>query len=279
MLKPFLFIGLFLHSTTLAAVIPAQEDAALLSIYDQIRPSEINNYLHPHAKYSKDSIDCADGQPIIHESGFTIGCFFLNSAEDLSRARKSIALSRNITAIEKQEIEEAPPSRRSTTVAPPMGPRDDSKYLQRRDPWAVSQTNCYRSGVYSLNSYITITSSNVCASMETLAGHYARSATWSIVYWSAAGTGPFPMYSVDKPIRQIKHDYLFESLYQDDDWIWSSFSGECFPFIDYIAARSCVGGSGTDTEGGFVQVYDTQWGTYRSYKLGVDPNTVNSDGN
>ncbi|KAK6533021.1 hypothetical protein TWF281_007184 [Arthrobotrys megalospora] len=262
MLKPRLLYYLLLGSSTLATVVPAQEEKAPLFSNPEIRASELNAYLHPNATYTEEYIDCADGEPILSQNGTTMGCFFQNSEEDFNRAVRAIAAEKNIPAFTGHQIAES-----SSTVP---------QKLQKREEWYFWRHYCYGSGVYGRitpdfdwNHYV------VCASMDEFAGRRMRYASWSLLKYGEFLRG-YNMYAVGSGV-QIKHDYAFECLHANDDWVYTDFRGRCLPTMREIIDKRCLGGSGYDSRGGTMDIYMGAY-TQRPYRLRVDPNPLSGNG-
>ncbi|KAK6516027.1 hypothetical protein TWF281_004617 [Arthrobotrys megalospora] len=275
-MKTFLLSCLLLGSGTLATTIP--ESASLIkdpegptdtpiprllrSINPEIRPSDLNKYLHPNAKYTSEGVDCADGEPILSE-GQTIGCFFINEEEAIDRAVKAVAAAKNLG---NPYVDETPSSS--------LGNR-----LNKRD-YQYSSHHCFGSGVYTLTPDIRETHRWVCLMMDQLAGKYVAGASWTITQMLYPGN-PSNIYAAGASNIQIRHDYFFQSMYTKDTWVHSSFNGQCKVYIERLFGFNgwnplCIGGSGGDSRGGWLERYDDFW-AYRRYRVGLDPNKINQD--
>ncbi|KAK6343607.1 hypothetical protein TWF730_011198 [Orbilia blumenaviensis] len=225
----------------------------------EIKPGDLNRYLHPDATYTDEHIDCADGQPIL--SGETvIGCFFINEEEDVDRAIEAITIAKNLT---NENPEALPPTPQL------YGPENHSQ-LQKRGPWALYPPYCFGAGVYSnLEPDFRETSDAVCASMHAFGGRNMASASWTIR--RRGGNLGLIMYATGTS-WPIQHDYFFRNIGKDN-WVYTNFRTDqaCFIFINHIVQGACRGGN-PDSQGGWADGYDYYYGASRTYRIGVDPN-------
>ncbi|KAK6498169.1 hypothetical protein TWF506_004408 [Arthrobotrys conoides] len=292
-MKLLLFYCLLLGSEALAATIPSaakkipaskaglqgrRHPASRKFNYNRkITPSEINKYLHPEITITENSIDCGDTEPIFKD-GVIQGCVFTNTDEELLDAIEALTIAKNLTDVpdvEDNVIEEpvaSPLSSRSFKSGEDLDTGFHS--LAKRNPWQFTLTFCHASGVYgSIDPPITATALSVCRSMDRLAGTHTRSVSWIIVSYGTGQDSTY-MFSWGANNIRIRHDYNFVTLKQGDDWVWSSFQGQCFPIVMAIAKQLCTVRGVDVTRGGYVDAYDPGWGAGRRYRIGIDPNPL-----
>ncbi|KAF3189096.1 hypothetical protein TWF788_011217 [Orbilia oligospora] len=246
----------------------------------KISPSEINKYLHPEIVIAENTIDCGNTQPIVVD-GVIQGCIFTNTDEEILDAIEALTIAKNLTDVPDFEnhIIEDPPSdlnSRSLPDSEDVGPSSHMS-LAKREPWQYTLTYCHTSGVAgSIDPPITATALSVCRSMDNLAGTHTRSVSWVIVSY---GTGQTSTYMFAWGTRnRIRHDYNFVSLKEGDDWVWSSFQGQCFGIIMAIAKQLCRIRAIEVSRGGYVDAYDPSRGAGRRYRIGLDPNPLSGPG-
>ncbi|KAK6513767.1 hypothetical protein TWF506_008203 [Arthrobotrys conoides] len=285
--KTLLLSCLLWGSGTLAATIPENVDLKegppgptdapgapkrLRRINPEIRPSELNKHLHPNAKYTAQGIDCADGEQIVVE-GQVIGCFFINEEEAIDQAVKAVAAAKNI----KEAYVDEPAVSEDVSPPTPLANR-----LTKRGDWATNGYHCFGSGVYSYIQALRSTAYTPCASIDSFGGHYVAGASWTITQLGSF-QNPVNIYAAGDSSIQLRHDFYFQPMYSKDTWVHSTITGQCTTYVDMLFGFSgwspyCIGGSGYDSRGGWMERHDVTW-PYRSYRIGVDPNRFSGGNN
>ncbi|KAF3278851.1 hypothetical protein TWF970_004395 [Orbilia oligospora] len=247
----------------------------------KISPSEINKYLHPEIIITENAIDCGGTEPIVVD-GVIQGCVFTNTDEEILDAIEALTITKNLTDVPDFEnnIIEDPPSDLSGRSLPDpedVGPGSHIS-LAKREPWQYTLTYCHTSGVSgSIDPPITATALSVCKSMDNLAGTHTRSVSWVIVSYGAGSTATY-MFAWGTRNR-IRHDYNFVSLKDGDDWVWSSFQGQCFGIVMAIAKQLCRIRAIEVTRGGYVDAYDPSRGAGRIRLIALEYYVVGSHWN
>ncbi|KAK6515950.1 hypothetical protein TWF281_004541 [Arthrobotrys megalospora] len=171
-MKILLLYWLLLGSSTLAATVPvARRPNRKLAFNPKIRPGEINEYLHPEIRITKDSIDCAGTEPILVD-GKVHGCFFTNTEEEILAAIEALTIAKNLTDVVEDPALENPLPLSGRSYDPDSAPVSP---LVKRATYQFERTYCHPSGVYGrVRPDIQETSRMVCPSMDNLAGRVYR---------------------------------------------------------------------------------------------------------
>ncbi|KAK6340042.1 hypothetical protein TWF730_001817 [Orbilia blumenaviensis] len=253
-----------------AATKPAPRPESTYIAYDaRIHPSDLNKHLHPKAKYTTKSINCADGQPI--KSGKKIiGCFFINSQENVNKAVEAIKTEQNLE--DKYTIQPVKEN--------PNGPKGP---MHQNSRWTVKDRHCFESGVSTYTSVFRKTTWEPCQMMKKFAGKFVRSASWTITEFSVGHGGFSKIRKPGNGNMQIRHDFFFQATSGKDNWVHSSFEAQCQWYMDMMLGTphrkvmgQCTGKSGAESRGGWLDAYDKTYPS-RSYRIGVSASFVDEE--
>ncbi|KAF3904999.1 hypothetical protein AA313_de0202430 [Arthrobotrys entomopaga] len=264
MLLPHLLsflLAIALNPIAIAALVsrPSNE---VLQFDPRIRPSEIHKHIHPHMGVdSSGNVNCAGTQEAFSSDGTgkVIGCLFTYSYDTYLQAVHAISMARNLSKLEPPQLENTP---------------DIKTRLGKRDTWTYTDTNCYHSGIYVRLDDFRGCYYSWCPIIDGLAGTY-------ITYGLVAASFYGPIYPVPPSVfanSLARIDFVFSTNLLDDPWVYSDIKGRCNSFYNAIVAGPCVGGSGSDSQGGWAYYYDTRYGSGRRYLVGQDPNVADISG-